>query len=174
MELLPGDVPAGPRTQTNSNQVQIEQRQNIKRPSQEQKLNFEEFFYVFNNFLGLISWFITFWYFSHNGSNVSPSCPDLMIKGEKYLYEQNFSFDLHAYISENETNFARAGGMVWSNLTYGNQSAFTSSTKVPISGVSLMSPLVIFFYNWILFETKPKCFLFSTPKTKAASTCTSV
>ena len=147
IEPLPDDAPSGPGTLTN--QAKVKQSQNTKRPSKEQKLNFKTFFFAFNYILGSISWSITLFYFNYTGSNVSSACPHRMNYGEKYLYEQNFSFDLHAFINDDETN------LIWnkSKLTYGDlQSTFRFNTKVPISEVSSMSPVVLLFDNYPLIS----------------------
>ena len=64
------------------------------------------------------------------------------------IYELNFSFDLHVFISENETNFDHDSELIWKKfkLTYGDlQSAFNFNTNISISEVSQVSQVAAFF-----------------------------
>ena len=170
MELLPGEVPAGPRTLTSSDRVQ--QGKISKRPCKEQIQNFKSFFSCFYFLFAFIAWATTvtrllfvFPIFSH----LSPTCPNSS-SNLKSLYDQNFSFDLHAFLSENETSFDRKGELIWRKpeLVYGDlQSAFTHNTNVLISEVG---PVAFLFES----KTNPKASLFSAPEIMEASTCTFV
>ena len=146
--------------------------------SMDQILNFKNPFLYFYAILGLAGWTVTFFNLisrlSEN-SHLSPTCPDSV--KVLNLYEWNFSFDLHVFVSEDELNYARESELVWRKpgLTYGDlRSIFNFRTNLSVSEVGSASPMVISFDKWILFETKPKSFLFSTPETMAASICTSV
>ena len=155
MELLSGEVPTGPDTPTNSNSVQVQQRQIRKRIC----IDYLFFLYIFISIFGwarilsnLTSRFPQF------NQYVSPNCPDPQKIGNEHLkniYEQNFSFDLHVFISENETNFNHDGELIWkkSKLVYGDlQSASVGlNTNVSISEVSQVRQVVAFFDRWILF-----------------------
>ena len=58
------------------------------------------------------------------------------------LYGENFLFDFHALLRENETSFDHENDLIWtkSKLTYGDfQSAYRFSTNVSISEVSANS-----------------------------------
>ena len=155
MELLSGEVPAEPGT--NSNQTQVQQNQNITHPNKERILNFQIPFFLFYILLGLAGWVVTVFIFKTKHSEdsyVSPWCPELPKYGtdpRRNLYRCNFLFDLHAFVSENETSFAQESELVWrkSKLTYGDlRCAFRFSTNLSISEVSSMSPLVLFFDKW--------------------------
>ena len=168
MEFVPGEVPTGPGAQTNSNQAKVEQSPIIKH-RMEQIDSFKIFFFSYNYLPGLIGWIITLAYvlFMYGRPpNLSPICPNTALT--KFMYGPNFLFDLHAFVSENETNFDQSE-LIWrkSKLTYGDlASAFSFETNVSISEVSLGAVLRM------LFETKS--FIFRTPETRAASICTPV
>lgn len=152
MELLSGEVPAEPGTPTNSNNAQ--QSQTCKIPE-------TSLFFSLYLLLGLAGFMATF----SNAISKHPSKPNLSptcsydphnIRSEvKNIYEQNFLFDLHAFISENETNFDHDGELIWkkSKLIYGDlESAFNFNTNISISEVSRVSPVdLIGFDRWILF-----------------------
>lgn len=163
MELLSGDVPAGPGTLTNSNQAR--QSEFSKEKSQSFKYSFITFYYL----LGLIGFMITVLNLLYRfpiGAHLSPVCPGL--KNLKNLYEQNFSFDLHVFISENETNLVQKSELVWkkAELAYGDLGkVYGFSTNLSISEVSTVE---IFFDKWnpprgssLESKTKTKPLLFS-------------
>ena len=65
------------------------------------------------------------------------SCPNDQ-KDLKNMYEVNFPFDFHTFLSENETNLDPESQLIWTkrSLTYGDvQSSFSFSTNISISEV---------------------------------------
>ena len=146
MDLLSGEVPAGPETRTSSSQIPDQQRKISKGPSEEKILKFKKAFFRFHLLIGFTGWAIVILYFLSpffTGSFLPPTCPNLS-RDLKNLYEQKFSFDLHAFISENETNFDSKSELIWRmpKLTYGDlQSTFSLNLNVSISE---MGRLMIF------------------------------
>ena len=144
MELFSGDFPAGSGTETN--QAQVEQSRISKRTGKKQIKNFKKRFFWFYYLLGMTGWMFTLAFVLHcyvipPPSHISRNCPDPK-KDRKDIYDENFSFDLHAFVSENETNFDDKSELIWrkSKLAYGDfQSTFNFNTNVSISEVSLVS-----------------------------------
>ena len=147
-ELPPDEAPARPETMTE----QVQQSESRKPPNEEQKVVFAQFFFSFILNIGTISWVITLVYLlvSIFGKppNVSQTCASStiahfkqLITGHvKYRYEQNFSFDLHTFISEKKMNYDQEGDLIWKKqkLAYGDlDSAFSFETNVSISEVGL-------------------------------------
>ena len=153
MESLPGEVSTGSETLTN------QQSEHRKLFSDEQTNDFTKSFLFFNKGFGGIGWSITVIYVLYtsfaNPAHFSPTCPSSQFPPGKqtHMYEQNFLFDLHAFVSENETKFDRERELVWSRriLTYGDlQSAITHNTNVSISRVGPLHwrfSFIIFFEN---------------------------
>ena len=141
MELLPGEVPAEPEAL--KNQGRNKRKKLRKHFSKEDSKDFKSFKEDFSDFyflIGLFSWLFTLFYYIINRedsclTHLSLSCQN---PGLKNLYERNFLFDLHAFVSENETNFAQESELIWrkTELSYGDlQSVFSFSTNLSISEV---------------------------------------
>ena len=132
MKLLSGEVvPTGPGTPTNSNSVQVQQIKTIG------VLGF-----VPHLLISVFCWFVIFMSLISRSDmggfkRLSTTSPEYNVTniGGRFpnIYEQNFSFDLHVFISENETNLARESELVWkkSKLTYGDlQSVFNKNVSI--------------------------------------------
>ena len=140
-ELLSREVPAEPGTLPNKGQVQ--QKEFGKHPNKEQIWNFKEDFISFYSQIGGYSWTITLFYLicgsvSCFNEHLSPTCPCACKNNPITIYYPNFSFDLHAFVSENETNYAQESELIWRKpeLTYGDlQSVFSFSTNLSVSEV---------------------------------------
>ena len=101
-------------------------------------------FLLFNWLIGVISFTIIIYIGISNRSpsKVMPplpaSCPPSPSQSRN-LYGESFSFDFHALLRENETNFDQESELIWTmqKLTYGDlQSVHRFSTNVTISEVS--------------------------------------
>ena len=135
--------------------------------------NYKYAFLVFNWLIGFISFMIiTVIYVSIYVSNRSPTkvltpkfttviihvippllapCPHSPSQSRN-LYGKNFSFDFHALLRENETNFDQDSELIWTKrkLTYGDlQSVHRFSTNVTISEVSASHCVPISSSEWL-------------------------
>ena len=108
-------------------------------------------FYWLIGFIGFISFVIIIFYFNKSirfdpkvitTPEVVPPLPAFclqLISQSRSLYDENFSFDLHALLRENETDLSQKSEILWTKrgLTYGDlQSVHRFTTNVSISEVS--------------------------------------
>lgn len=95
-------------------------------------------FILFHFLVGLIGWYSIFQFFE---SPQPPSCcplPVSCLRSPKGLYTRDFSFDFHAFLSENETKFNQESQLIGRELdiAYGdNRSVLHISRNVSISEV---------------------------------------
>lgn len=95
-------------------------------------------FILFHYLLANIGWWMVYDYWI-SGSFIVIPLPSTCAKVSnlKNLYDQKFAFDLHVYLSENETTFDKSQ-LIWQKqkLIYGDdQSVLTFNSKVLISEV---------------------------------------
>ena len=105
---------------------------------------YRDVFLLFYWLIGFISFAISIYVFVLNlpHSEVLPSlpssCPNSPFQSRS-LYSENFSFDLHALLQENETDVDQESELLWTKrgLTYGDlQSVHRFTTNVSIPEVS--------------------------------------
>ena len=105
---------------------------------------FESAFLLFNYLNGFIGLTIIIYScaWSQSPSKILPPlpafCPHSFTEPQS-LYRKNFSFDLHALLRENETDFVQESELLWTKrgLTYGDlQSVHRFTTNVSIPEVS--------------------------------------
>lgn len=144
---VPVEVPVGSLT----NQVQQSEFSISSKNDQIQNFKIESIkthFLAFNYLFGLIGWIYTIRVLITlpvGSSSISPACYNTPV--QSYMYQKNFSFDLHAFISENETNFFQENELVWrkSGWIFGDfRSVFSVNKNVSISEVGSMNAETIF------------------------------
>ena len=93
----------------------------------------------------MIGWVVMVFYWLSScftGPRIPKTCAT---KDLRNIYDQNFSFDFHAFVSENEAEFNSDSELIWRmpNLTYGDlQSTFGLNVNVSISEVGPMTILL--------------------------------
>lgn len=137
-ELLSVEVSTKPVSLKNSSPNQVQQVQISKCYDDEEIKNFKASFGQFHGILGTIGWAVMAFCFlssQFTGPSIPSTCAS---KDLRNIYDQKFTFDFHAFISENETDFDEEKELVWRmpKLTYGDlQSTFSLSMNVSISEV---------------------------------------
>lgn len=98
---------------------------------------FKTTFSLFNSFVFAVSLAIILSYLRDRSLDLPKSCPN-EDKNLRNLYDLEFSFDLHVFLSESEENLNPESRLIWSkqNLIYGDvQSSFSFSTNISVSEV---------------------------------------
>ena len=145
MKLLSVKVTTVSRIRKSTSPTEVQPSQESKRPSEEEIENFEISTSQFHTKLGFIGWVVMVlcWLSPcFTGSSIPKTCAT---KDLRNIYDQNFLFDFHAFISENETDFDPDRELIWRmpNLTYGDlQSAFRHNVNVSITEVGSVAILL--------------------------------
>ena len=116
MGINSGEIVPSPGCLKNSDQSRVQPNEFSKPPRNQIEYLFNAFLFLFNFVLGVIGWAIVLGYVlfmsrPSAGSYISPACSSSVFT--KNMYNQNFSFDLHVFVSGNETNFAEGSELIW-------------------------------------------------------------